>query len=302
MQMDHIEHGAEIDPAAQHRVDRRQTLDEPFVRQCHQRGGAVLAEAELAHQGASALQGIARALCGDLLAAHRGRGMEQAACLGHRHEGRDLGSPSGLAEHHYPVRITAECADMVAYPFQRTDKVELSGIAAVNKSLAERRKPSITEQVDPMVDADDHDIAFSGKVRTLRNRICDGPPIISAAMEIDHHRASRIRARIGRPDIEEETILAHFRRHGIALRAQGSELSGRCLAVRQRLADRSVEPLRAGISNAPEGGNSAVDETTIIQCTRIGLARCSADCGRTQKRSAGQRTADGAAPSYSLTC
>ena len=219
MQMDHIEHGTEIDAAAQNRIGRAQPLDQLFDRSIAHGLRIARVDASFHKERLHPARGIDRPLCGDLLTAHRSGRVEQTRRFRHRHKGRDLRTASGLSEHHDAGRIAAEHGNILANPLQRTDEIELAEIPGIAEPLAHRLQPAIAEHVQPMVDGDNHRIALSGKVRALRQRIGNRAPVVSSAMEIDHHRTPGAAIGVRGPDVEEEAILAHLRGHRIALRA-----------------------------------------------------------------------------------
>ena len=161
---------------------------------------------------------------------------------------------------------------MLADPFERADQVELARIAAVAETLTERCQPAIAEQVEPVIDRDDHHIALFGKLRPMRQRVGDRAPIVGPAMKIDHHRAARGRMGIRRPDVEEQAVLAHRRGHRTTLGAQRTELRRGRGRGRYRLAHRSVEPRRAGIADAEKCRHPAIDLAAKGQSLGIAAA------------------------------
>jgi hypothetical protein len=282
VQMQHIQRRAEIETAPEHRIGRLQAFEQALIREGKQGSAAVFRQSEMVEQGARPPPAIAGPLRSDLLAAHRRGSVEETIGCGHRHQRRDLGAAARLAEDHHAVRVPAEGPDMLADPFERADQVELPRIAAVAETLTERCQPAIAEQVEPVIDRDDHHIALFGKLRPMRQRVSDRAPIVGPAMKIDHHRAARGRMGIRRPDVEEQAVLAHCRGHRIALGAQRTELRRGRGRGRNRLAHRAVEPRRAGIADAEKCGYPAIDHAAIGQSPGIAATPCRHRRGRKQ--------------------
>ena len=280
VQMQHIQRRAEIETAPEHRIGRLQAFEQALIREGKQGSAVVFRQSEMVEQGARPPPAIAGPLRSDLLAAHRRGSVEETIGCGHRHQRRDLGAAARLAEDHHAVRVPAEGPDMLANPFERADQVELPRIAAMAETLTERCQPAIAEQVEPVIDRDDHHIALFGKLRPMRQRVGDRAPIVGTAMKIDHHRAARGRMGIRRPDVEEQAVLAHRRGHRTTLGAQRTELRRGRGCGRNRLAHRAVEPRRAGIADAEKRVHPVIDHAAIGQRPGIAAAPCRHRRGR----------------------
>ena len=97
---------------------------------------------------------------------------------------------------------------MVAHPAERGEEVELAEIAAIGEARPERLQPGISERIEPLVDGHHDDIALDGEPAAVGERIGDRSAGVGAAVEIDHDRPPSARVRFGRPDIEEQAVLA----------------------------------------------------------------------------------------------
>ena len=248
-----VQHRPEIDAARLDRIARGQPLDQPFDGQIEQRFGAF--DADPGAIGLCAAGGIQRAGCGDLLPAHRGGGAEQAGGGGRAHQRRDLRAAARLAEHHHPAGIAAERRDVAADPAQRQDQIELPGIAAVGKPIRQAGKIEIAERVQPVIDRHDDDVARRRERPAVILGIDDAAVRIGAAVDIDHHRAAGARVRPGRPDIEEQAILAGGA-DPAGLRRGRREAGGiGDIAIGQRRAGR-LKPGRARVLSVPDAAKA----------------------------------------------
>ena len=288
MKVHHVEHRTEIEAAPEDRVGCIERVDQSLERQGEQRIRRPLpfGQAKPLKQGERTLPAIGGTLRSDLLAAHRGGRMEQSVGFGHGHQRCDFRPTTRLSEDHYAPGIAAERGNVIAHPFERADKIELPRIAAVPEALAQRLQPAVAEQVEPMIDRHHHRIGLRGKMRPPSERIGNRTPIVGPAVEIDHDRTACGRMRIGRPDVEEQTVLAHPRRHRIALRAQRPEFGRPGGLLRQALAPRRGEPGCARIADAEKGLRPAIAEAAIAECLRVArsslqVRRCH-ECGATE--------------------
>ena len=67
----------------------------------------------------------------------------------------------------------------------------------------------VSKNVQSMIHTDDHDIMFRGKIVSVIKRERRGTVRIATAMQPDHDRTLAIVFDSGRPDIQNEAILAH---------------------------------------------------------------------------------------------
>ena len=146
-----------------------------------------------------------------LLAAHRGSSVEQAFSGGARHHGCDLRAAAGLAEHHDALRIAAKTFSVCLHPVKRKDQIPLARIAAVRELPGEEAvEIEVTKGVEPVIDRDDHHIAFGREIGAVIELRRARPVRIRAAMNIEHDRTFAAVIEAGRPDIQEKAVFGDF--------------------------------------------------------------------------------------------
>jgi hypothetical protein len=170
---------------------------------------------------------------------------EQSGCPRHRQQGRNRSSTRRLAEHGDPPGIAAERADVVAHPFQRGDLVEQP---PVGRRALDLREPL---DADPVVEGD-HDDAVAREAGAVVLGKAGHADRVRPAVDPHHHRQTRVAARIGRPDVQRQPVLAtrHLvhaervrlwgrrpERQGVA---NAVPWSGRCRRGEAQIADRRL--------------------------------------------------------------
>ncbi len=98
-------------------------------------------------------------------AALHDRLVEEALGARHCQQGADLSAAAGLTENRDVARVAAEARGVFAHPFQRQHQIKKADIAGPGKSLvADSRKIEVAEDVEPVVDGDDHDIVAPSEI------------------------------------------------------------------------------------------------------------------------------------------
>lgn len=114
--------------------------------------------------------------------------MEQPGCGRHRHQAADLPAATRLAEDSDVAGITAEGRDVVADPLQCLDEVEQSDIARVCIVGRELRELEVAEQIEAVIQGDNHDVALVGQPRAVEYVAGARKARKVAAVKPDHHR------------------------------------------------------------------------------------------------------------------
>ena len=88
--------------------------------------------------------------------------MKEPARGRHGEQRRHFPTAAGLAEDHHVARVAAEGFDVVVNPVERGDQVELTDVARVRvfRAAGEAGEIEIAEQIQPMIERDEHDVAF----------------------------------------------------------------------------------------------------------------------------------------------
>jgi hypothetical protein len=95
----------------------------------------------------------------DAGAALHDRLVKQAFCLRHGEQGADLSAAARLTEDRDIAGIAADARRVVAHPLQRQHQVEHADVAGLREALAANcRQIEMAEDVEAMVDRDDHDV------------------------------------------------------------------------------------------------------------------------------------------------
>ena len=155
------------------------------------------------------LLGLERADAGpaEVAAALDDGAMHQTARRRRQHQRRDIAAARRLAEQRDAVRIAAESRDVPLYPTQRGELVpetEVRLCATLARELRMRKEPEHPEAVGD----GDHDSAFGSQAMTVVVRLV-GPTAAVAATVEEHHDGQRAAgARLRRPDIEIQAVLA----------------------------------------------------------------------------------------------
>ena len=133
--------------------------------------------------------------------------VEQALGARHGEEGADLSAAARLAEDRDVAGIAAEAGGMLAHPFERGDEIEQAGIARLGEALAVRRQVEMAEDVEPVIDRDDHDVVAPREVHAVVARRVGRAVGEGAAMQPDQDRALAV-VEAGRPDMQRQAVLA----------------------------------------------------------------------------------------------
>ena len=134
--------------------------------------------------------------------------MEEA--LGGRdvHQADDLAAAAGLAEDGDVAGIAAEGFDVVVNPLQRGHQVGHAGVAGVRVFGAVGRKIERAENVQPVIQADDHDVAELAQVLAVVGiGFHRGAVRESAAVHPDHDGLLHVRAEALRPDVQDLAVV-----------------------------------------------------------------------------------------------
>jgi hypothetical protein len=114
-----------------------------------------------------------------------------------------------LPEDRHALRIPAKGSDIVPHPFEGGDEVEHPDIGGTRVAFAMGRQVEEAEQVQPVVERDDHNVAATGKIAAVEGRqVVPGPGREPAAVQPHHHRPLPVVADRGRPDIDAQAIFA----------------------------------------------------------------------------------------------
>jgi hypothetical protein len=114
-----------------------------------------------------------------------------------------------LAKDQNPFRITAKFSDVVTYPSQGQNKVQLTYIARIRKlRAADLCKVEVAEGVQPVVQGYDYHIPAAAEIDPVVyvkiGRVSDK----AAAMHINHHRPLCAVSQAGSPYVQVKAILA----------------------------------------------------------------------------------------------
>jgi hypothetical protein len=132
--------------------------------------------------------------------------MKQALRRRHDQQRADLPAAARLAEDRDVGGIAAKRGDVVAHPFERGDHVERAGIARPGETLAaDVVEMQVATDVEPVVDADHHDIAAPREVGAVGDRAVAGAIGKGTAVQPHHHRP--FSCETWRPDIEAQAVL-----------------------------------------------------------------------------------------------
>jgi hypothetical protein len=134
--------------------------------------------------------------------------VEEALRPIHGHQQRDFASAAALAEYQHIARIATELGDVVAHPFERQHQVENAGGAGIGEAFAMVGQVKLAKNVEPMIDAHDHDVTALGEPDTVVGVAGTRTGYETATVEPDHDRTLAAVAQCGRPDVEEEAVLA----------------------------------------------------------------------------------------------
>ncbi|MNM77606.1 hypothetical protein D3C81_894660 [compost metagenome] len=184
-----IQHRADVKAAV---LDARRIADLYRFQQLFHRQGAqgiCIGELEVIEHQPGALGGGAWTSGGDLLAAHGPGAVEQSLRCRHGHQRGDLRATTGLAKYGDVVGIAAEFDRVLTYPVQRLDQIELADIAGIGQCLAaELGQIQVAEQVEAMVDGDDHHVAAPAQVAAVIQRVAARAVVVGAAVDIEQDR------------------------------------------------------------------------------------------------------------------
>ena len=136
--------------------------------------------------------------------------VEQTARFWRDHEQDDTESASGFTCNCDIVRVPAKGSDIALDPFQGCSLIFQAIIARdiLRRLGAEFRMGKIAEHAEPVIDCNDDEPRFTGKVCAVVHCLTAGAGNQRAAMDPDEDR-SIIRA-VRHPDIEAKAILAHL--------------------------------------------------------------------------------------------
>jgi hypothetical protein len=146
--------------------------------------------------------------------------MEELPASRRRDVMADVDGAGGFAEDRHLLRIPAEGGDVRSDPLERRTLIEqpLVSREGVARILARKRDMAEEpEDAQAVVDRDHHDVVLLDEhvavvdvARDVRERHDVGrrPGHVRTAVEPHHDRSRLRRRRIGRPDVQVETVLA----------------------------------------------------------------------------------------------
>ena len=135
--------------------------------------------------------------------------MVEALRRGHPEQRAHLARAARLTEDRHVAGIAAERGDVVAHPLEAGDDVAHARVAGVGELLAAKlREVHEAERVQPMRDADDHDVVLAGQVGAVIRHHSGRAGRIAAAVQPHHHRPLPC-ADARRPDVQVEAVFAH---------------------------------------------------------------------------------------------
>ncbi len=157
-----VHHRAEAQLAHRVRTSGRENCPQRLHGQGQQRLGFSRIDFQLAEYLGSDFLRILRIDRPHTRSALDNRLMEQAAGRRHRQQRRDLRASTGLAENRDIVGIATEFGDVARDPSQGLHEVQHPRVAGIREALLRTRsgKMQIAEQVEPVIERDDDDIAL----------------------------------------------------------------------------------------------------------------------------------------------
>ena len=225
--------------------------------------------------------GIGRAV-GVVAAALRRDLVEEALRRRHVHHADDFAAAAGLPEDHHVAGVAAEALDVVVHPLQRHDQIGRAGVAGVRVLRTIGRQIERAEDVQPVVHADDHDVAeLAERAAVVGVRLHRGAVREAAAVHPDHDRLLHRRREVLGPDVQ---ILAVLVRDPVAMRkhefvgADGGLLRARAdRAPDLRVLDAVPRPNRLGqsealgfrVADAEEGEGLALPEAADLSALEL---------------------------------
>src|SRR5262245_27161375 len=112
--------------------------------------------------------------------------MEQTFRRRHRQQRLNFSPAAGLPEDHDRARIATEFCDIGLNPLQGMHDIQHPGIAGSREVRAECAEIGKTKHVEPMIDADHHNVAAPREIGSIRVRRRTGTCGESAAMTPEH--------------------------------------------------------------------------------------------------------------------
>ena len=267
-----IGHRAPIDTQPHFIANRLECAVQKIIGHLLQFPGLLGVDMELSHHCQSNFpEGSRLFILGRQNAAHNDGLVEEPRRRRGLQQGLHLAATAGLSENGHVAGVSAESGNIVMHPLQRGHQVRNACIAGIGVLLSEGGHIKIAQDIQPVIDCDNHYIAVGCQcialVGDLFNRGAVG---VAAAMEPDHNRAlAVIQPRC--PDIQE---LAVFIRRPEAV--GNKQLAGRGRAS-GRGADVAIicgvahtlpglygmwrlEAICIGIGNSVEGINAVQQE------------------------------------------
>ena len=129
----------------------------------------------------------------------------------HVHHTDDFAAAARLPEDHDVAGIAAEVLDVVVNPLQRHEQICRAGVARLRVLLPIRRQIERTQDVQPVIDADDHDVAELAEAAAVVGvRLYGGAVREPAAVHPDHDRLLRRHGEALGPDIQVLAMLVLY--------------------------------------------------------------------------------------------
>ena len=126
----------------------------------------------------------------------------------HRQQRAHFATAAGLTEDRHVPGIASEGRDVVAHPLQRRHDVEHADVCRIHELGACTAKVQVPDDVQAMVDADDHDVARAGEIRAVVAERRAGSIRITAAVDPHHHRTLAAVVDAGREHVQDQAVLA----------------------------------------------------------------------------------------------
>src|SRR5581483_4728745 len=115
--------------------------------------------------------------------------MKQPFRARHGHQRGHLPATTRLPEDRHRVRIAAEMSDVLAYPVQCRDYVQHpDGSGKRELRSGDLTEVSRAQHIQPVIDADNHNIVLMGQIDAVIYRTGAGPGGEAPSMQPDHDR------------------------------------------------------------------------------------------------------------------
>ena len=135
------------------------------------------------------------------------RGTKQTCGLWHREQSGHYAGAGGFPEQCHPVRVAAECGDVVPHPGKCRKDVAQADVR-IEVPAAHSGEVKKAEHPQPIVERDHHDVTLAGQSPAVIEGLAARPEHEGAAVHPDHHRfAVAGCSALGSPDIHAQAVL-----------------------------------------------------------------------------------------------